>query len=73
MKNDGFDFKAMFARKGMSIAPLQDKDIIVYALLISGCEVRQYQLFSPEAQTAAWNKDSKSNGENGVNNQKGPF
>lgn len=71
MKNDGFDFKAMFAKKGMSIAPLQDKDIIVYALLFSRCDVRQY--FSPEAQTAACNKDSKSNGENGVNNQKGPF
>lgn len=63
----------MFAKKGTSFAPFQDKDIIVYALLISGCEVRQYQLFSPEAQIAAWNKDSKSDGENGVNNQNGPF
>lgn len=58
MKNYGFDFKAMFAKKDMPIAPFQDKDIIVYALLISGCEVRWYQLFSPEAQTAAWNKVS---------------
>lgn len=32
MKDDGFDFKAMFASKGMSITPFQDKDIIVPCL-----------------------------------------
>lgn len=53
MINYGFDFKAVFAKKGMPIAPFQDKNIIVFALLISGCEVRWYQLFCPEAQTAA--------------------
>lgn len=53
MKNDGFDFKAVFAEKGMHIAPFQDKDITVYTLLISECEVRCYQIFSSEAQTAA--------------------
>lgn len=39
MINYGFDFKAVFAKKGMPIAPFQDKNIIVFALLISGCEV----------------------------------
>lgn len=40
MKNDGFDSKLMFAKKGMSIAPLQNKDIIIYESVISRCEGR---------------------------------
>lgn len=50
MKNDGFDTKVMFAKKGMSIAPLPNKDIIIYKSVISRCEVRLGQPVSPSLQ-----------------------
>ena len=50
MKNKVFDSKVMVAKKGMSIAPLQNKDIINYKSAVSRCEVRLYQPVSPSLQ-----------------------
>lgn len=50
MKNDEFDSKMRFAKKGMSIAPLQNKGIIIYKSIVSRCEVRLYQAVSPLLQ-----------------------
>jgi len=36
-KRDGFDSKVMFAKTGMSVTPLQNKDVITYASVISRC------------------------------------
>lgn len=50
MKNDGFDSEVMFAKKGMSVAALQSKGIVIYESVIPRCEVRLYQPVSPVLQ-----------------------